>query len=92
MNKLLIALIAGAFAATAWAQGAAPAPDTTTAAPAMKTAEPMKAESMKADTGMKKAGNSMQPKAKKHKKHKKHKAKKEAAKAETAAPAGTPAK
>ena len=44
----------------------------------------MKAEPTKADTGMKKAKNSTQQKAKKLKKHKKHKAKKEAAKAEAA--------
>ena len=48
MTKLLTALIAAGFAATAFAQGAAPAPATTTTAPPAATAP--KAESKSTTT------------------------------------------
>jgi hypothetical protein len=76
MNKLLMTLCVFAFAATAYAQGTAPA---TPAAPAPKAAEPPKAEApMKADTSKMAATDTAKTTTKKKKKSTKHKTEKAA--------------
>jgi len=77
MSKTLSMLIAGLFAASAFAADA-PKPATPDVKPAVEAAAPAKAEAKVAAPAMEK---------KVHKTHKKHKAAK-AAKTETAAPAG----